>query len=198
MWSPMLDTIHIGRLRSSGGALLSLLALSAGLVLSYGCKSNLSVHVRSLPAGAEAPLEAQQTDGSKGDAGSLAAHVIEGHPQGESNLIALSLKIGGEGVVSFRFKVGATTSLDCTAEQSYSQSLPASDRLAASVEALADGAIGLCLVGQNAAGHWQAFDKATLSEWIKDTMPPSLVIGGAPVGDSDAEIVEINFATSQQ
>ena len=93
-----------------------------------------------------------------------------GVPSGTSSSISLSVTVGGTGVVSYFYKIGATATTNCSVASGYSSTAAlVAQKISDNISTLSDGSITLCVVGKNAAGSIQSYSSASSSTWTKST-----------------------------
>ena len=110
---------------------------------------------------------------------------ISGAPTGTSSSTTLAVTVGGTGVTHYKFKVGLTSSTNCSSSSGYSSETAVATQITSSVASLADGSLTLCLVGRDATGNWQADASATSASWTKSIPTgPVATISGQPTGTS--------------
>jgi hypothetical protein len=134
--------------------------------------------------------DATEVDWIKNASGVTAT--ISGVPTGTNNTTTLAVTVGA--VSSYMYKVGVSSSTDCSAAAGYSSDTNIATLITASVAGLSDGTIKLCVVGQNAFGVWQAYGSATSATWTKDTTAPTATISGTPTGTNNATTLAITVA----
>lgn len=109
---------------------------------------------------------------------------LTGAPSNPSNATTLNVAVGGAGVSSYSYKVGVTASTDCASSAGYLASVSTSINITASLSALVDGSVTLCVVGSDGT-NWQAYSSATSYSWVKDTQAPIATITRAVGQDED-------------
>ncbi len=97
---------------------------------------------------------------------------LSGAPTGTNNTTTLSVTVAGTNVSHYRYVVGIS-SLDCTSIATYPvPEFAVGTSISASLTAITDGVIKLCVIGKNAAGTWQAIGSPTTATWTKDATGP--------------------------
>jgi hypothetical protein len=102
---------------------------------------------------------------------------LSGEPASPSNTVILSMSAGGTDVVSYRYKVGAVATTDCSVAGGYSVTdisigTPITDDIS-NLTAFPDGDMIVCAVGKDIAGNEQDMAAATSVTWSKDFTPPT-------------------------
>ncbi len=92
---------------------------------------------------------------------------LSGAPSAPSSAASLNVVVGGTDVISYRFKVGVDSTIDCTAAADYSSGeTPVATPITASLSAIPAGSwTKLCVIGMDTAGNWQT--TATPRAWQK-------------------------------
>ena len=91
-------------------------------------------------------------------------------PTSPSKTVNLNVTVAGTNVSHYKFKVGASSSTDCSSASGYSSESAVATHITADISAISDTTIKVCVVGRNLAGNYQAFTSATSSTWLKDTV----------------------------
>lgn len=79
----------------------------------------------------------------------------------------LAVTVGGTDVTHYRYKVGVAATTDCTTSTGYVAEVAVGTPITASVAALDDTEIKLCVVGRDAVGNWQTWASAANATWTK-------------------------------
>ncbi|MFN3454356.1 MAG: FG-GAP repeat protein, partial [Pseudobdellovibrio sp.] len=117
-------------------------------------------------------------DDSLGDSGAVyvytyasdvLANLSGSAPDNKSAVTKLNIKIGGNGITSYRYKIGVAP-LDCSDPSGYSSSRSVSMPITDNIYNLADGSMVLCVIGANSYGE-QSYSQATRYEWSKFNSP---------------------------
>lgn len=116
---------------------------------------------------------------------------VTGLPTGRSNDISLDAIVGGSNVEFYRYKVGQTTTTNCSTSTGYSSlisaSVPLTDLL------FADGNYRVCVIGASQSGVAQPFSQATAYTWIKDTSRPTVTIAQSSGQVDPAKVLPMYF-----
>jgi uncharacterized delta-60 repeat protein len=96
-----------------------------------------------------------------------------GVPSATSSIVSLDIDIKGLNVVAYKYKIGASGSIDCSQNTGYSNEFDVSINLTDNIGALADGPIKLCAIGRDELGNWQSNDQASILVWTKSTSSPT-------------------------
>ncbi len=100
----------------------------------------------------------------------LPTAIIKNYPIGESEQTELSIPVTAQNpndYTTYRWKIGSTSSINCRNAVGYSEEMPGSDLVIATIKDLSDGGITMCAVAKNLAGKWQPFSQPTIVRWIK-------------------------------
>ncbi len=97
-------------------------------------------------------------------------------PSVADNSISLNVGVTGDWVVSYIYRLGVASSMDCSSESGYSSTQDIGAAIADSLAALPDGPLKLCVLGVNNQGLRQSLDNVTTAEWVKDTVPPAVTV----------------------
>ena len=104
---------------------------------------------------------------------------LTGFPSGTSKTTTLSGAFSGNGISTYRVKVGQFSATECASANGYSVSSVASTTgITNNIADLPDGEITVCVVGADENGVQQPFSSASSATWIRDTTaptPPSIV-----------------------
>jgi len=96
---------------------------------------------------------------------------IQNSPPKLSSSSLYQIKIGGLGIVNYKYKLD---------DVPWSDSYAATELL--TFELYQEGPHSLYVIGENSLGVWQAEDDATSATWILDTTPPSAILHNEPSG----------------
>lgn len=116
---------------------------------------------------------------------------LSGTPANPSNSVALNINVGGTEVVSYSYKVGASTTTICTDPVGYSSSIAESVNITDTISGIADGNITLCVLGIDASNNVQSISSSTSLTWVKDTIAPVSALSGTPTSPSNATSLNI-------
>lgn len=123
------------------------------------------------------------------------AATLSGTPVNPSKTTSLNVAVSGNGVASYKYKVGASASTDCTSATGYSASVGTSTNITNDISALADASIKLCVVGSNGI-DWQAYTSATSYSWTKDTSGPTVTLSTSSASPTNVSPIPltVNFS----
>lgn len=96
-----------------------------------------------------------------------------GAPSGVSSTTGLDITVGGTDVVSYQYKLGPTSTTDCTSSTGYSANRPVSTHITDIISGYDDGSITVCIVGIDTAGNMRSYLAATSASWTKDALNPN-------------------------
>lgn len=119
---------------------------------------------------------------------------LSGAPTGSSNVTTLNVTVGGTDVASYRYKIGASGSTDCSSSSGYSSDTAVGTPITHDISGLAEGTLRLCVVGKDAVGNEQAHSSSTSTTWIKDTLAPTATLSGVPTDPSNTTLLNINVS----
>jgi hypothetical protein len=115
-------------------------------------------------------------------------------PQLWTNQTTLNIKVQGDGLVNYRYKLGPKSTTDCnvdSSDSSYSGFIDSATRISNNIETQADALFQLCVIGKDLAGNVMPLEKATKFEWNKDTAPPVVQLQVAPISYSNVTSLKI-------
>ncbi len=92
---------------------------------------------------------------------------LTGAPSGESAVSDISVTVGGTSIVSYRYKLGLASAIDCSNSVSYSGLIPISSPIQRSVSEFGYGQLRLCVVGTDSSNISQSFSSPTEATWIR-------------------------------
>jgi hypothetical protein len=107
---------------------------------------------------------------------------VTGEPINLSNSTSLNVSVSGDEVVSYRYKIGLSSAIDCSDPSGYSIEFDKAVSILDDISSYPDGSISLCTIGVDAQGNTQAYNQATQKTWIKDTVGPSVSMGASTPG----------------
>jgi hypothetical protein len=105
----------------------------------------------------------------------LPTTAISGQPSGTSNMTLLNVTVSGAGVTTYKYKIGATASTDCSASSGYSSFTSVSDLILSDISLLPEGSVTLCAWGQDSYNNLSASPAS--ATWTKDTIAPNAPTG---------------------
>lgn len=150
---------------SSGGSWESVSATKSW-ILSAGADGTRSVYIKFRdPSGNETPCE---TDSILMYTAAPMA-VLTGTPASINDLTAFDVVVGGNSIISYKYKWGLSGSTDCTSSSGYSSTTSVSSDISLDLSSESDGLFKLCVVGINPIGTQQSFSSATEFTWQKKT-----------------------------
>lgn len=117
-------------------------------------------------------------------------------PAGITNTTIFKINLSGQGYRGFRFKVGPAASMDCNAEEGYSNPTMVTENMSFDVSSLADGELAACLMTMDEAGNWKPLEEVVASTWEKDTIAPEGSISGMPSGSSASTDLDVTIGTA--
>ncbi len=106
--------------------------------------------------------------------------VLYNYPSGTSNTSGTTIKVGGQDVVSYRYRING---------DDWSNTRPTETLI--NLETLSDGENLLEVIGADYANNWQDEIQATQISWIHDTSVPTAVLDNIPKTVSNQTTAEI-------
>ncbi len=98
---------------------------------------------------------------------------ISGQPSGTSTTTVLNVTVAGTDVVTYAYKLGATSSTVCSSSSGYSSAIAVATPITDSLTSLADGSVTLCVKGSDSVGNTSVISAV----WTKSTV----VAASAPI-----------------
>lgn len=102
---------------------------------------------------------------------------IVNEPSVFSNSVVLNAMVVGDAVSKYRYKVGTSSSTDCSVETEYSAANATDTAITPNISSLPDGLLKLCVIVANHKDKWIAVTSAYEYAWTKDTLPPDAPTG---------------------
>ena len=96
--------------------------------------------------------------------------IVKDHPVGVSEQTDLKMPVTSNNpsdFAAYRWKIGATPEMNCTAEQNYSKEIDGKLPIITAIGPIPDGGITLCALAKNKQGTWQPLNSPTIINWDK-------------------------------
>ncbi len=104
---------------------------------------------------------------------------LVGAPLDPSNEDSLHVKVTGENLVSYKFKVGPSDSTKCNDSANYSENISIDTPISNSLKSFTDGKLTLCVLGIRSSGKIQNLDSPSFVEWTRDTSIPTVTLSAS-------------------
>lgn len=121
------------------------------------------------------PIDSFVTDDVKAESNTEPKILIIDFPDQFSREKSVEIRLEGQDIVAFRYKVTNSVARPCTSEDGYSPEQDMVPEIILDVSEFADGELLFCAIGKNSAGNWQPFFKASQVAWLKKTNGPKPV-----------------------
>ncbi len=108
----------------------------------------------------------------------LPTATISGLPDSPTNQTDVTLTVGGESIISYKYKLDGG---DYGSETLVANPIALTD--------LTDGSHTIYVLGRNAAGNWQI--EPTTATWTVDTQAPTAIISGVPDSPTDQTVATL-------
>lgn len=101
---------------------------------------------------------------------------LTGIPNSPSGSQFLDLTVGGTQVTHYQYKVGLSSTINCTSSVGYSLEFPISSRITDNISGLSDGNLTVCVIGKDALGQYQSYTNSSVYSFEKLTLQPTAII----------------------
>ena len=94
---------------------------------------------------------------------------LTGVPISESNVNTLAITVSAvdaSDIATYRYKVGASDTIDCTSSNDYSANISSTTSITDDLTSFDDAPMRLCVVAKDSAGNEQSYASATSQDWI--------------------------------
>jgi alpha-tubulin suppressor-like RCC1 family protein len=123
-------------------------------------------------------------------------------PTGNSSIVSLDIALSSPGVspgfttTAYKYKIGASSSLNCSSATGYSSARPLTDHIVEDISALPDGMIGLCVQKINEFGNSESLAVIIQKTWRKMTVATLSISGEFGSYGYNFGIVDSGFSAS--
>jgi alpha-tubulin suppressor-like RCC1 family protein len=107
--------------------------------------------------------------------------ILTGAPSATNNTTSLSvvvIPISSSNISEYMYKVGTTSSIDCSSSSGYSAAVNTTTPITSSLTGIADGSVTLCAVAVVDGSLVQSYANASTASWTKDTTAPVATLSG--------------------
>ena len=128
-------------------------------------------YVRAFATNVVGTVYGDQISFTTADAAMTPRATLSGTPAPLTNATTYSLKVGGIGVVSYRYRLD---------NGAWREEQPISKKI--EFDVFDEGTHVLAVIGKAGSGIWQAQQNPTLISWVVDFTPPEAVMANHPTG----------------
>ncbi len=164
--NPDLDYTSTTALALNGGTMRDALSNNATLTLPAPGTAN------SLAGTKNIAVEAYSSP--------LAKAILSNTPMGADSSDTLNITVSGLDVVSYKYKLGLSGSVDCSTYTGYSSEIPVATHITDTISAHPKYSfLKICVLGKDSAGNWQKAFAVTQAQWHYVENLPSFNLCGA-------------------
>jgi hypothetical protein len=119
-------------------------------------------------------------------------------PTGTNTTTTLNITINttNSDIAYYKYKIGLSTTLDCTTSSGYSSYRAASIKITNNISTLSDAEIKLCVMAKDIDGNVQNLAQATTFTWTKNANGPTAILSNVPTQFNSLAVPSLNISVS--